>query len=433
MASKFTRYLRWRLAESGLVPRSTAAKLFVLFVALQTLFYGLQSVLSLVWTGARTGFDIAIVILWVLLFSFGILLAFRWIRNRLLWRLRNRLMVTYVFIGVIPVLLVVAIALIAGYVFAGQFATYLASSDLQSEVQSLSAANSALASDLAARVRRRTALDRSIEGIEIAHLGERFPDAEVAAWYRGRPVFLRADRNHNILEPTWLTRPAGEPQSLDRFDGVVLQDQAIYLRSASAILIGNDRLVVVSSVELTDARVSRLASGLGRIMVGGGTVDIADTGETGRSGIRVSMNDRSESTQSPARAGGRGGNVPRVSGGEVPPARNRFDKYVQFFFPLALVDWRSGPGVNSAAGDYIPLYVETRIATLYERLFLRAAPWANIWFVVLAFFAITFAILELIALLFGVGLTRTITRSVHNLYEATQRVNRGDFRHRIAV
>src|SRR5579864_7100053 len=50
-----------------------------------------------------------------------LLMAFRWLRQRLLWRLRNRLIVTYVFIGVIPVILLVAMAFLAGYLFAGQF------------------------------------------------------------------------------------------------------------------------------------------------------------------------------------------------------------------------------------------------------------------------------------------------------------------------
>jgi phosphoserine phosphatase RsbU/P len=47
--------------------------------------------------------------------------------------------------------------------------------------------------------------------------------------------------------------------------------------------------------------------------------------------------------------------------------------------------------------------------------------------------AIAFAVIELIALIIGVGLTRTITRSVAKLYQATQHINRGDLSHRIVV
>jgi len=47
--------------------------------------------------------------------------------------------------------------------------------------------------------------------------------------------------------------------------------------------------------------------------------------------------------------------------------------------------------------------------------------------------AILFGAIEVFALIIGVGLTRTITRSVAALYRGTQHVNRGDFRHRIPV
>ena len=45
-------------------------------------------------------------------------LGLRWLRRKLMWRLRNRLIVTYVFIGVIPVILLLSIGLITAYLFA---------------------------------------------------------------------------------------------------------------------------------------------------------------------------------------------------------------------------------------------------------------------------------------------------------------------------
>ncbi len=73
---------------------------------------------------------------------------FRWGYRPLLWRLRNRLIVTYLFIGVMPILLLLLMGGVAGYLFAGQFATYVAISDLHSELQHLQAANDALAAQL---------------------------------------------------------------------------------------------------------------------------------------------------------------------------------------------------------------------------------------------------------------------------------------------
>jgi len=47
--------------------------------------------------------------------------------------------------------------------------------------------------------------------------------------------------------------------------------------------------------------------------------------------------------------------------------------------------------------------------------------------------AVLFLIFELISLVIGVSMTRTITAAVHGLYEGTDRVMRGEFAHRIEV
>jgi hypothetical protein len=68
--------------------------------------------------------------------------------RHLMWRLRHRLIVTYIFIGVIPIVLLLLMAGVGSYLLAGQFATYIAISNLQSELRHLEAANDALAAQL---------------------------------------------------------------------------------------------------------------------------------------------------------------------------------------------------------------------------------------------------------------------------------------------
>ena len=46
---------------------------------------------------------------------------------------------------------------------------------------------------------------------------------------------------------------------------------------------------------------------------------------------------------------------------------------------------------------------------------------------------IFFAIIELIALIIGTRMTRTVTAAVAQLHDATKHVDRGDFSHRIPV
>ena len=57
-------------------------------------------------------------------------------RSHVLWRLRNRLIVTYIFIGVIPVLLLLVISVIALYLFARQFAGFVVTSDIATHLRS---------------------------------------------------------------------------------------------------------------------------------------------------------------------------------------------------------------------------------------------------------------------------------------------------------
>src|SRR5258708_37403899 len=57
-----------------------------------------------------------------------------WWRDRLLWSLRNRLMVAYLFIAVVPILSVVTLAILAGRILYSQLGAYLLHEDLQQRI-----------------------------------------------------------------------------------------------------------------------------------------------------------------------------------------------------------------------------------------------------------------------------------------------------------
>ena len=77
--------------------------------------------------------------------------------------------------------------------------------------------------------------------------------------------------------------------------------------------------------------------------------------------------------------------------------------------------------------------MRTRPSLLYRRLQATLGEFPTIVGAALLVVAAIFAIIELLALLVGIRLTRTMTLAVAELYQATQRVNRGDFSHRIPV
>ena len=68
-----------------------------------------------------------------------------------------------------------------------------------------------------------------------------------------------------------------------------------------------------------------------------------------------------------------------------------------------------------------------------QRAFRQPERKAGIFIQALVGIAIFFGLIELIALFIGVRLTRSMTKSVAELYTATQHVNRGDLSHRIQV
>src|SRR5262249_53089007 len=63
----------------------------------------------------------------LVVYILGMILAVRFVRRNLkllLWRLRNRLIVSYLFIAVVPISLVLALVAIGGYMLMGQVAIY---------------------------------------------------------------------------------------------------------------------------------------------------------------------------------------------------------------------------------------------------------------------------------------------------------------------
>jgi sigma-B regulation protein RsbU (phosphoserine phosphatase) len=105
------------------------------------------------------------------------------------------------------------------------------------------------------------------------------------------------------------------------------------------------------------------------------------------------------------------------------------DREITFATPLPVVDWKSGE--RTGAGALIS--VHTRPSILYQHLFAALGDIARGVEYILLGILIFFAVIELIALIIGTRMTRTVTGAVAQLDEATRHVDRGDFSHRIPV
>src|ERR1700693_1949161 len=146
--------VRRRLIQAELWPEGRMARLACYLAAMAGGLFALQRLLGLFaksWGEHLGGWVGFLAFLSAVLFS---ILAFRWLKRRILWRLRHRLIVTYVFIGVIPVVLLVAMAGFSLFLFAGQFASYLVISELNAQLRSVEAVNAAISNELAAGLTR---------------------------------------------------------------------------------------------------------------------------------------------------------------------------------------------------------------------------------------------------------------------------------------
>lgn len=424
--------LRHRLMKAELWPQGRMAWLACYLTALAIVLFGLQKLLGLFATSLgdhlRGWVGFLIFLAAVLFFILG----FRWVKRRILWRLRNRLIVTYIFIGVIPAILLIAMTAITLYGLAGQFAVFVVTSEIHSQLRSMDAANAAVSNELAARLERgQNPTAESLTGLR-----KREPiwaHRQVCAWYSEKPLSLCDELNAASLTfPSFVK---------GRFRDIVRGPDQLYLRVASSMPVGTSQLTVVTSEPFDKELVGKIAANLGEITLysAGITLDEepskpetkANTGKvtslgekTNKGAIVITSGKQNKQAQVEE-----GVLNPTFTVGALPVATGGFDREITFGTPLAVVDWKTGEQQKIGA----VLQVTTRPAVLYGHLFAALGEFVRGVAYILVGVGIFFALIELIALIIGTRMTRTVTAAVAQLHDATRHVDRGDFSHRIPV
>ncbi len=411
--------LESRIRETGLWPETRVAWAVLYVLALDLLVFAVQRVTSRVRPGISSSLEGWVIFLSVLSILLLSILGFRWMRVHLLWRLRNRLIVTYIFIGVIPVFLLLVISLTSLYLFARQFAGFVVTSDVATHLHSMEASNRAIARSLINQFERTGKSDATI----VAPIRPRRPEwmrREVCVWYRDQPQAncTGPEGSPALTFPLFIT---GD------FADVVRDHGTLYLRVATIVTAEPESLRVITSEPLDKNLIEQIAGDLGQITFSADTQNSASP-ESGQTTERRADKD-AKSDQGSSPANGKLYLSDAFSAGRVPPASSMLDWQISFSLPVQVIDWTSGNVQREGALAGI----ETRPSILYARLFGALGDYAKGIEYILFSIAIVFAIIELLALWIGTKLTRSITSSVADLYGATTHVNRGDFSHRIAV
>ncbi len=411
-------------------------------------FHALSLVLD-----AFLGFIVLIVLLFM---------GVRVLNQRLLWKVRNRLILTYLLMGLAPVVLFGTITGIAAYTFAGQYATNSAITVLadterrvQDEAGTVAIYLNAHGMPTHGNIPIAGDFGPGQSNISLAYLD--------SGMWRAIPVELVGAKKvspfANRPAPAWMQQ---------HFDGAMSLDGHLYLCSLVVIPNGKTTTTVLGSLPIERETLDSVATGLGRILVSSvkviSTSDGQDVtlppnvgpasdqavGEVApilrpegaqqlhmhRSGPRRGGQESSTAAEkgNPATAIERLAairNAPddfeRVYGGRVPPSDRLFDVSIKFSAPLPVISWESGDVIPAVIG------VVSRPTVLYTRLFATSVMTGSIVRIGLIVISILFALLELFSLFMAVQLSRTITESVYGLYQGTTEIDRGNLAHRIHV
>ena len=350
----------------------------------------------------------------LLLFVVAYLLtkAMVWTKRRLLWRVRRKLILSYVFVGLVPGLLIICFFLIAGFLLFFNVSSYL----LQSRVRTLidqarftaqSAALEAEHGDAPEVLRRRLeqrqiiAAERypftSYAVVPVQNLDCQAASAQASA--PARPMSL-GDWRH-LSPPDRLARWI----SCEGYAGLVAYevndgDPRLVIRAVALPDVRKPQFAVIVDIPFSAAIMQRLQQETGIRM---GEISWPDPR------VRVPTGIAFEPGPAPVES------TAALGRGWVTP----FD----------VQDWETGTTfVAAAAIELNPQEVYQRLSSLSTGL-----PLGQLLLVALAFIGVLFLTIQFVALVIGFVLARQITGAVHDLFTGTEHLRNRDFTYHIPV
>ena len=383
-----------RVTARDLLLQTWAGRLFLLAVALKLLIAiwraaGALPSIAVVLSGAAT---IAII---VSLVWFGWRL-FVLVKRRLLWRVRRKLILSYIFIGVVPALLILVFFLFAGNLVFMNVSAYLFKDGYDQIMEDARLSAQAAATEIA---RSPAAAQETVQ--RVYRIRQRdYPALSVAYVPRDAAVIAAGPWKRMAAPstiPSWL---GAEDVFVGTFGVRSVESAAeedLLVRAIVKVAGGG---AVVVEIPIDDQVIARL-----RQQTGVNLENVFD-GRAIRSGNTAA-----------AGAGNRRGAV-------------FFEKSLT---QLDIYRW------DAAGLHRDTLALGYRLRELYSQLssaqsmLVGGMRLADALMFFLVAIGIMFLIIEAVALVMGLALARSITSSVHELFMGTERVRQGDFTHRIAV
>ncbi|HYK89955.1 MAG TPA: SpoIIE family protein phosphatase [Acidobacteriota bacterium] len=354
------------------------------------------------------------------------------IRRRLLWKIRRRLILAHIFIGAIPVFLVLLILYVTALLFYYQLTYYLLSNQIGIHTAQIHAFNLSLRAGLQETMiggasnpsMLKSVLDRDAKYILGAYrsaaivLRVQDPSTERTLVFGNRNV------NAGLISRYQIPRWAGDRD----FSGLVLEDSQPEVYGSLPPGRGNEGRLFLRSLVFSDFRpempfsleisvpfdrdmLDRLKAAMGQDLL------LAD--HISASGLNV-MLQNTDFLQK---------NVLSATF-EMEDSQQSVGRPVWsiLLFPIS---WNLGSEATTADSDV--LFVELNTSKLIQNVFRSESNVSKTIIGVLQIVIGFFLVVEIVSLVIGILLTKSITKAVYNLDRGTDFVKRGDFSHRIVV
>jgi phosphoserine phosphatase RsbU/P len=328
-----------------------------------------------------------------------------WLRKQVLWSLRNRLIVAYIFIAVVPVVLLLTMAAMALYYGYLQLGAHLLHDDLQERIEQVGSTADVLAGALA---------NESAEGIRAsgnALLAQPTIKALLQSVHPDLPDIQAELNTGNEL----LNKSAGAENN--RFEGIVQTGDSLWLRAVVRRQGLSGAILVSVSVPLSPELLDSLSSEVGPIQLT--PMRTATQGDAG--GLTLDFDGRRFIPSGQIKSRRR----------TLAPKKDWFDLQVNGLSTIEAVS--PDPSARTAMKVPVLASFAMRPSQLNRRLFTSLGALGELLVPVLFAVGVVFLVLEVAALVVGIVLTRTITHAVADLYDATQHVRKGDLRHRVRL
>src|SRR6201996_848303 len=389
--------------------------------------------------GFRTFLGVLQFFVGIALVSVAIPLAWQLIRKHLLWSLRNKLILTYLLIGLAPVILFLTLVGVLAYVAAGQFAIHLTDSRLQAELIQMRNETGHRADLTTALVAERPKDSGQQIGSEIQTIEQAGEVARldvprlrlhrvIRAFLNGAAVDIGPIRGKAPfgLPPWAIELPGGE------FSGLVLDGRELYLVTLHQKKWADGRVfTLMSSLPVDSAVLKLISEGLGQASLlpqrAGRTAN--EISRENNAGTPAPPQKSRQKVRFAVGSDGIDAGSAWIVGGTEPPPVNVADTRVSFTSTEPITDWDTGER------DNVLIAVSSRPSLLYNKVvgYGLGGIVTSVLRIAITLLCVVFALIELLALWMAIGLSRSITSSVADLYSATEHIDRGDFDYRIGV